>query len=275
MPSFPKKKLIGNMKPTFIQKRMRKIETYLNQVIKFPGILDVPEVHTFLTTTISAKGEEEEALIERQKMEEEVEKKVDAEAEGCASAQGVPASEAGGRIEGQAPDEDAGQRKSRRINYRDILPKDNPAMLSSYGATPTTPDNTPADNTNPTAHSTSPEKRVSVFGMMSKKNQKNRETLTQPIPATIVTPETDTHPIPPPTTATPTTTTATPSAPEVQREKAVALWDFVSTNHSELGMLVNDVVTIYEKSSAEWWFGTVNGREFGFFPPAYVRLLPS
>ena len=66
-----------------------------------------------------------------------------------------------------------------------------------------------------------------------------------------------------------------PPAPEVQREKAVALWDFVSTNHSELGMLVNDVVTIYEKSSAEWWFGTVNGREFGFFPPTYVRLLPS
>lgn len=270
MPSFPKKKLIGNMKPAFIQKRMRKIETYLNQVIKFPGILDVPEVHTFLTTTISAKGEEEEALIERQKMEEEVEKKVDAEAEGCASAQGVPASEAGGRIEGQAPDEDAGQRKSRRINYRDILPKDNPAMLSSYDATPTIP-------TTPTAHSTSPEKRVSVFGMMSKKNQKNRETLTQPIPATIVTPETDTQPTTTPTTTTATTTstTATPSAPEVQREKAVALWDFVSTNHSELGMLVNDVVTIYEKSSAEWWFGTVNGREFGFFPPTYVRLLPS
>ncbi len=56
--------------------------------------------------------------------------------------------------------------------------------------------------------------------------------------------------------------------------QAVALYDFVSESDKELDMLVNDIVYVHEmKDNESWWFGTVNGRDFGFFPKNYVRLL--
>lgn len=58
-----------------------------------------------------------------------------------------------------------------------------------------------------------------------------------------------------------------------ERERAVVLYDFVSQSDEELDMAAGDVVEVWERSNGEWWFGTVNGRDFGFFPKNYVQLL--
>jgi len=65
VPSFPPKKYFGdNTSPKFIKKRCRKLTKYLNQAFQLPGILEIDEVRTFLTTTTSHKGEDEQALID-------------------------------------------------------------------------------------------------------------------------------------------------------------------------------------------------------------------
>lgn len=65
----------------------------------------------------------------------------------------------------------------------------------------------------------------------------------------------------------------TASGTTEERERAVALYDFVRESKEELDMIAGDVVEIWERSNDEWWFGTINGRDFGFFPKAYVQLL--
>jgi len=60
LPKFPKKRYLGNnTSPKFIQKRCQKIGHYLNEMMELPGIFEIEEVITFLTTSLSAKGEEE------------------------------------------------------------------------------------------------------------------------------------------------------------------------------------------------------------------------
>ena len=54
------------------------------------------------------------------------------------------------------------------------------------------------------------------------------------------------------------------------QKKALVLWPFITDNSHQLMMLENDVVTILEKTTAEWHFGTINGVDFGFFPASYV-----
>ena len=59
LPPFPRKKLIGNTDEKFLQKRSRELTQYLQGIVKLEGILKHEEVRTFLTTTVSAKNEDE------------------------------------------------------------------------------------------------------------------------------------------------------------------------------------------------------------------------
>lgn len=56
---FEGKKLIGNTDEKFLQKRARKLSTYLDGIVKLDNILNIPEVRSFLMTTVSAKDEDE------------------------------------------------------------------------------------------------------------------------------------------------------------------------------------------------------------------------
>ncbi len=59
LPAFPRKKLIGNTDEKFLAKRSRQLTQYLEGIVKLEGILKHPEVRAFLTTTVSAKNEDE------------------------------------------------------------------------------------------------------------------------------------------------------------------------------------------------------------------------
>ena len=59
LPKFPGKKLIGNTDEKFLQKRARQLSNYLDGIVKLENILKIPEVRSFLMTTVSAKNEDE------------------------------------------------------------------------------------------------------------------------------------------------------------------------------------------------------------------------
>jgi hypothetical protein len=59
LPPFPRKKLLGNTDEKFLQKRSRQLTQYLQGIVKLEGVLKHIEVRTFLTTTVSAKTEDE------------------------------------------------------------------------------------------------------------------------------------------------------------------------------------------------------------------------
>ena len=53
LPHFPKKRLLGNMNPSLVEKRRRKLENYLTTIATFPGIEDFLAFTTFLVRFIS------------------------------------------------------------------------------------------------------------------------------------------------------------------------------------------------------------------------------
>ncbi len=55
-------------------------------------------------------------------------------------------------------------------------------------------------------------------------------------------------------------------------DQAVVLFDFIGQTE-ELDVVSGDVLTIWERSNAEWWWATINGRDFGFVPKNYLQLL--
>ena len=59
LPKFPGKKLVGNTDEKFLQKRSRKLAAYLQGIINLKNILQDAHVRRFLTTTVSAKNEDE------------------------------------------------------------------------------------------------------------------------------------------------------------------------------------------------------------------------
>ena len=59
LPKFPGKKLLGNTDERFLQKRSRKLAAYLQGAMNLKGILADEQVRKFLTTTVSAKNEDE------------------------------------------------------------------------------------------------------------------------------------------------------------------------------------------------------------------------
>lgn len=99
LPKFPRKKLVNNTDERFLQKRARQLQEYLEGVAQLKGFLSIPDVRKFLTTTVSAKNENElvpdfvasssveqgvQSIIEdastREDSDEEDEKSVDATA---------------------------------------------------------------------------------------------------------------------------------------------------------------------------------------------------
>lgn len=59
LPPFPAKRLIGNTSESFLQKRSRELNAYLDGIVNLKDVLQVPQVRSFLTTTVSAKNEDE------------------------------------------------------------------------------------------------------------------------------------------------------------------------------------------------------------------------
>ncbi|KAL8286835.1 hypothetical protein RQP46_004363 [Phenoliferia psychrophenolica] len=53
---------------------------------------------------------------------------------------------------------------------------------------------------------------------------------------------------------------------------ARALWDYAQSQPSDLAFTKGDIITIIEESSADWWLGSINGRQ-GIFP-SNVRFPP-
>ncbi|KIY63470.1 SH3-domain-containing protein [Cylindrobasidium torrendii FP15055 ss-10] len=62
----------------------------------------------------------------------------------------------------------------------------------------------------------------------------------------------------------------TPEPP--QGEWAEALYDYNSGEDGDLAVKAGQQVWVTEKSSPEWWTGTLDGRS-GLFPASYVKLL--
>jgi hypothetical protein len=61
---------------------------------------------------------------------------------------------------------------------------------------------------------------------------------------------------------------------EVRLPKAVGLYEFEPQSEKELALKVDDVIVVHDMTGDSWWFGTVDGTTFGYFPNNYVRLLP-
>eukprot|EP01119_Soliformovum_irregulare_P015569 TRINITY_DN4391_c0_g1_i1.p1 TRINITY_DN4391_c0_g1~~TRINITY_DN4391_c0_g1_i1.p1 ORF type:complete len:851 (-),score=304.76 TRINITY_DN4391_c0_g1_i1:63-2363(-) len=56
IPKFPKKKIIGNMKQDFVYKRCRKLENFMNEIIKIPGIIETDFMIQFLEAELVQRG---------------------------------------------------------------------------------------------------------------------------------------------------------------------------------------------------------------------------
>lgn len=56
IPSFPKKRLLGNMSPSLVEKRRRKLEKYIQTVATFPDIEDFLGFTTFLGSDLGAQS---------------------------------------------------------------------------------------------------------------------------------------------------------------------------------------------------------------------------
>ncbi|CAG59105.1 uncharacterized protein GVI51_F04455 [Nakaseomyces glabratus] len=63
---------------------------------------------------------------------------------------------------------------------------------------------------------------------------------------------------------------ASPVPPPMSLEYVEALYDFQPQQDGDLAIRAGDKIQVLEKPSAEWYRGTVNGRE-GMFPSNYVR----
>jgi hypothetical protein len=51
IPKMTKKKLVGNLDPEFVHKRCKKLETYLNEIAKLPGVFDLQFMKEFVNQT--------------------------------------------------------------------------------------------------------------------------------------------------------------------------------------------------------------------------------
>lgn len=62
IPKFPHKKIM-NMRDDVTQKRCRKLQDYLNKLIEIPQISEIKQFLNFLSTSVTAKGEEFDDLF--------------------------------------------------------------------------------------------------------------------------------------------------------------------------------------------------------------------
>ena len=81
LPPFPKKRLIGNLSGEIVEKRRRKLETYLQVVATYPDIDDVLGFTTFLGSELSQRGRKKSELGRLDPELEELYKETDKERE--------------------------------------------------------------------------------------------------------------------------------------------------------------------------------------------------
>lgn len=56
--------------------------------------------------------------------------------------------------------------------------------------------------------------------------------------------------------------------------KAQALYNFVGQSEKELTITAGQIVIVHDRTADSWWYGTINGTVFGYFPNNYISLLP-
>ncbi|KIY45131.1 SH3-domain-containing protein [Fistulina hepatica ATCC 64428] len=60
--------------------------------------------------------------------------------------------------------------------------------------------------------------------------------------------------------------------PETQGEWVEAIYDYTSTESSDISIQEGQHILLIERSSADWWTGEVDGRR-GLFPASYVKVI--
>jgi len=284
VPPFPGKKFVGNTSPKFVQKRCRRLEEYLNKIITFPGIFDIEEVLTFLMTTISSKGEDERALIRRgwtkdkDKIEEISRQRSNTVSHKLEAVKFINSRGSICRFEDQEDEVEATQ-SSENGGGSDIATGPSLGTISRLSRNEGEMSNIelslwsqlqgqiqmedckqqedPRDN-----KAKEPTEAGGRKWLGSARTPAVGAAPTAPTPAPATEPNPSTRPAP----TTPTKET---------KMQAVVLYDFVSQSPEELDVAAGDVLTVWEKSNEEWWFGTANGRDFGFFPKIYVQPIRS
>lgn len=256
IPKFPKKRYLGNnTSHKFIQKRCQKIGQYLNEMMQLPGILDIEEVKTFLTTSLSAKGEEE--LVGKQD-ESDQEK-----------AQFIESIAPKEKKEESAGVAGLGQVTRAQTSLSIILkasPISGPGGLSPRGGG--------VEAKSPRAGATAKSPRGATGGVSPRPGlTKSESEATTPAAAANSERESESGSESTATATTPMTTTEVAVVAE-RLAKAVALYEFVPQSPKELALKADDVIVVHDREGDAWWFGTVDGTTFGYFPNNYVRLLP-
>ncbi|KAG6905603.1 hypothetical protein DXG01_001727 [Tephrocybe rancida] len=71
-------------------------------------------------------------------------------------------------------------------------------------------------------------------------------------------------------------TRAVPLAPRQQQQQAKAIWGYNENGEEEdLSFHAGDTITIIEETNADWWTGSVHGKQ-ALFPSAYVeKIVPT
>jgi hypothetical protein len=216
----------------------------------------IVQVKTFLTTSLSAKGEEElvgkqdESDHEKAQFLESIapkEKKEESAAVASAAAAGIPPEAMRAQM-GLSMILKASPIGSVIHHPSGLSPRgDGAAAKSPRNATPTP---SPRDTT--TASATSSSRPSSTASSSSPTTTSTSSTIT-----------------------TTTEEEAEADVPSAERlAKAVALYEFEPQSPKELALRVDDVITVHDREGDVWWFGTVDGVAFGYFPNNYVRLLP-
>ncbi|KAG6916089.1 hypothetical protein DXG01_008518 [Tephrocybe rancida] len=89
-------------------------------------------------------------------------------------------------------------------------------------------------------------------------------------------PSTSTISTPAPVSHTPYNTRAVPPAPaprQPQQQQARAIWGYNENGQEEdLSFHAGDTITIIEETNADWWTGSVHGKQ-ALFPSAYVEKI--
>jgi hypothetical protein len=268
--------------PLHIQMQCQKIGQYLNEMMQLPGILDIEEVRvdvclqicvvcavcvcvvrvrsdtrmfvlqvkTFLTTSLSAKGEEE--LVGKQD-ESDQEK-----------AQFIESIAPKEKKEESAGVAGLGQVTRAQTSLSIILkasPISGPGGLSPRGGG--------VEAKSPRGGATAKSPRGATGGVSPRPGlTKSESEATTPAAAANSERESE--------SGSESTATATTEVAVVAERlaKAVALYEFVPQSPKELALKADDVIVVHDREGDAWWFGTVDGTTFGYFPNNYVRLLP-
>eukprot|EP01088_Endostelium_zonatum_P019414 TRINITY_DN668_c0_g1_i1.p1 TRINITY_DN668_c0_g1~~TRINITY_DN668_c0_g1_i1.p1 ORF type:complete len:1068 (+),score=319.10 TRINITY_DN668_c0_g1_i1:260-3463(+) len=337
---FPKKRYLkNNTEAKFVQKRCKKLERYLNEVVALPGVLNLIFVQQFLTTTLGSKGETTESLVRKQiiklhqekkeKEKKEREKELEASeresqreskrnrvksvfqdsdssdeeryGNGFSTWKGIKTSGrsrvivktsggGGSKIETRRRSKSGGERremgrmvvgevkerleemeKEKRSSYEDegsVLVKPSDLYLTGSSTIRRRKDKGDNDDNNKEEEKEKERKERDREEEKERERKRREERRKRREDKDHVRREGDD-----------VRKYYTLSRRKEKRrgseggERYVALWDYVSERPTELGMLAGDEVEVIEKSEdGVWWYGTINHRDFGWFPSSYVKV---